>query len=297
MTALSQETRVPIKDRGDELKAMTTSLVDRLAKQINGGYSDHFREFLAFYGKLYSYSPNNVMLMMLQRPDGSAFASYNAWKRLGRQVRKGSSAVAIWAPVFARQEDKQTGETRQMLVGFRPTGVFAAEDLEDIDVNPLPALHRPQPDDVTETFDYLAARAELAGIKVDVMPLNRRMGGFAQGGFRVAINSLIDSRNQVCVLLHEVAHIYLHQRERKDGEPRIRDQQAEAEAESIAFVLSNAIGIEDTLASDYLGHWKVTPKQLNESLERINYGVRKLRDVLDIDGLRTPIDTASVGGT
>lgn len=236
---------------------------------------------LRFYGNLHTYSLNNAMLLMMQRPDGTVFASYNTWKRLGRQVNGGVRAAWVWCPIFAKHPEAAPGEERQVLVGFKPGPVHPAEDLVDIETNPLPALHRDLPDDHQDLFDLLAAHTEVEGVMVQLEALRPTMGGYAKAGHTVVINRSLDSRNRIAVLCHELAHIYLHQREKQQHEA-VSARQAEAEAEAVAYVVMDQLGLSDVMNGDYLRHWQVSAQQLTESLERIHRGVKTLLRVLHL---------------
>ena len=78
---------------------------DALLKKLKDGVqriqtSDEFRNYLIAMSRFYNYSWNNQLLIMMQRPDASRVAGFNAWKDLGRWVKKGETGIAIFAPSF-----------------------------------------------------------------------------------------------------------------------------------------------------------------------------------------------------
>src|SRR5699024_4182063 len=51
--------------------------------------TDAWQQFLTFAQVFHSYSLNNVMLILSQRPTATQVAGFRKWQELGRQVRKG----------------------------------------------------------------------------------------------------------------------------------------------------------------------------------------------------------------
>jgi len=78
---------------------------DALLRKLKDGVqriqsSDEFRNYLIAMSRFYNYSWNNQLLIMMQRPDATRVAGFNAWKDLGRWVKKGETGIAIFAPGF-----------------------------------------------------------------------------------------------------------------------------------------------------------------------------------------------------
>ena len=55
--------------------------------------SDDWQRWLDVASRLPSYSFNNVLLVLAQRPDATTVAGHQAWKALGRQVMKGEKGT------------------------------------------------------------------------------------------------------------------------------------------------------------------------------------------------------------
>ena len=64
--------------------------------------SGAFKEYLRFLAAFHRYSPNNSLLIFLQRPDATRVAGYKRWRELGRQVRRGEEGLRIFAPRFRK---------------------------------------------------------------------------------------------------------------------------------------------------------------------------------------------------
>jgi len=61
--------------------------------------SAEFRNFLVAMSRFHDYSWNNQMLIWIQRRDTTHVAGFNAWKDLGRKVKKDEHGIAILAPL------------------------------------------------------------------------------------------------------------------------------------------------------------------------------------------------------
>ena len=109
--------------------------------------SDTFRSYLQAMSAFHDYSYNNVLLIMMQRPDAERVAGFNTWKLLGRNVKKrppdvpdGKWGIKIITPCFRYEwrEDEETGEKKgvEILTGFGTGTVF---DIKQTEGKPLPA--------------------------------------------------------------------------------------------------------------------------------------------------------------
>ena len=60
--------------------------------------SEDFKRYLRTAATFHQYSPNNVLLILAQKPEATRVAGYKTWQSLGRQVKKGEKAIYIFAP-------------------------------------------------------------------------------------------------------------------------------------------------------------------------------------------------------
>jgi hypothetical protein len=268
------------KEREERLKESTASAVDELCDLINQGATQDFLEAMAFYGKLWKYSRTNQMLIRFQRPDASLVAGYTRWSALGRQVRLGSQGIWIWAPVTKKREDANGKEFKQV-VGFRSVCVFAAEDLEDIEDQPLPELWPKLPDDVEDLYQAVIEKVRDRGFTVDETDLTDGAQGMANT-FGILVQRGLDSRNRLAVLLHETAHMLAH-----IPDPKVKERlltQIELEAEASAFIVLKHLGVSrGDVSRNYLCNWKATAETLTASLDTINKIVKEI--ILMIEGI------------
>ncbi|MGH2173831.1 ArdC family protein, partial [Enterococcus faecalis] len=82
-----------------------------LSQHLNDGIkeylpSDTFKNYLDFASKFQKYSSKNVRLWLAQNPNRRRVAGYKAWKKLDRQVKKGSKALYGYAPYFKDKVEK-----------------------------------------------------------------------------------------------------------------------------------------------------------------------------------------------
>ena len=52
-----------------------------------------------------SFSPNNALMIILQKPSATQCAGFHAWREAGRSVRKGAKGIAILVPLGVDDED------------------------------------------------------------------------------------------------------------------------------------------------------------------------------------------------
>ena len=115
--------------------------------------AEGFRRYLRFSARFHRYSANNVLLILAQRPDATRVAGYEAWRSMGRQVRRGEKGIRILAPVTRKAEDERGKEAARALVGFRTATVF---DVSQTDGEELPQA--PTPEDLEPDPSGVAAR-------------------------------------------------------------------------------------------------------------------------------------------
>lgn len=210
--------------------------------------------------RFHRYSINNICLIASQRPTASRVAGFHTWRTLGRFVRKGEKGIAILAPIVGRKRDNGEDESKTV-VGFRTAYVF---DVEQTDGAPLPEAAQASGDPGTKT-SLLIAAIRAAGIAVEYADELGSALGLSSGG-RIQILNGQSPAAEFTVLVHEYAHELLH---RGADRPASRDTR-ELEAEAVAFVVSNAIGLEVTDASrDYIHLYRGDGKALSESVDRI----------------------------
>ncbi len=267
------------QERAAQMAATVDAACERLAEQLAAGHTQEYLAFLAFHARFHKYSPANALLILSQRPDATRVAGLSTWNRLGYRVRAGERATWIWAPILRKGADTETGEEGETLVGFRPAPVFDAAQLANLDEKPLPNLFTPLPDDVEDLYQRVRARVEAERILVEERPLPMGVQGVSLGG-TIFIRRGLDSRNRLAVLLHELAHELAH---RSEGQRTKPVALRELEAESTAYVVGAALGLEIPHSGDYLLGYGLDAAALRASLGTIQALARRVLAVVDGD--------------
>jgi len=253
--------------RTNEDKQLVTQALDALASAVERGESEQFRAYLARLARFHRYSVGNVLLIVLQRPNATRVAGVRAWNRLGRYVRQGEKGIRIMAPIVWRKkkdtrQGSEEGAGAEELVRFRSVCVF---DMAQTEGKPLPefAQARGEPGEYT---DRLMAFAAAQGIQVEFSDALGSAHGLSSGG-RILVRKGLSPAEEFSVLAHELGHELLHRAE--EGRPSSRTVR-ETEAEAVAFVVCEAIGLEAVnAAADYIRLYQGSKETLLESLQRI----------------------------
>jgi len=248
-----------------EAREVTSKALEHLSESLAQGESEVLRNYLAAMGKFHRYSASNILLITTQRPDATRVAGYQTWRKLHRQVMRGTKGIVIFAPLVRKTVDtSECGiETeRQKLVGYRAAVVF---DVADTAGNPLPSLSRFEgnPGEYLERLKSLVTESGCA-LKYSTSILPAR--GQCSAGKIILLPDLAPAE-EFHVLTHELAHWRLHFSARRAETTKcIR----ETEAEAVAFVVGQAVGLQTNSAScDYVKLYNGDKDTLAQSLQHI----------------------------
>jgi N-terminal domain of anti-restriction factor ArdC len=191
--------------------------------------------YLAVASRFHTYSLNNQFLIAAQCPTATRVAGYQAWRRIGRWVRRGERGIVILAPITRRRGDVLTGDdalddTEQTpvarVLGFRTTHVF---DVLQTDGEPFPPLAQ---DAVGDPGVHLAALERAiadAGVKLTQVADLGGAHGCSRPG-QIAVLESLTPADTASVLVHEFAHELMHQRSERPTSKIVRETEAEAVA-------------------------------------------------------------------
>ena len=223
---------------------MTTThpeLIEKLTDGIaNLTSSDKWKSYLEFQSRFHTYSYNNVLLIASQAHNATQVAGFNSWKKLGRNVRRGEKAIFIFAPMVYKASGETSDEESKIIRGFKFVPVFDVLQTEGDD---LPSIcNRLVGDDPTNCYEHLVTVANSLGFSVEDHTFSGSTNGdctFESNRIRVEVTNTPAQR--VKTLVHELAHAMLHADESNRS-------LAELEAESVAYVVCQVLGID---SSDY----------------------------------------------
>lgn len=241
----------------DTLDARLAAVHEKLTASVSAlTSSEAWRQMLTVAARFHRYSPNNVLLITVQRPDATLVAGYRTWQQVGRHVIKGERGIAILAPVVSRDQtedgpDEEAGDKPWVLRGFRVTHVF---DISQTDGKPLPEtgpalLAGGSPHGL---WDALAAQVHNAGFTLDRGDCGDANGYTDHRNRHVRVRADVSDAQACKTLAHELGHVLLHG---PDDPPRPRHV-AEVEAESVAYIVGAAAGLPtDGYSVPYVAGW------------------------------------------
>jgi hypothetical protein len=271
-------------DKAEKVRALQERLVAQVEALVTG---EDWARYLAVAARFHTYSPNNLWLILAQRPDlataaGARVAGFHTWRTLGRSVNRGAKGIGILAPcVYRRRGDAErpqdaipadspadspaedTGSAR-VLRGFRVVYVFAESDTSG---QAIPDVRPVLLEGEGGLWDALAVQVAAAGFSVSRGDCGTANGctNFAERTVTVAEH--LSGRMAEKTLIHELAHCLLHDASRVSTD---RDL-AEIEAESVAYIVCNALGIDSASYSlAYVAGWSGgSVERIRRTAERV----------------------------
>lgn len=266
----------------DQAKEIIDNHLDQLSKALDSGHSEQLTEFLGTMARFHRYSLGNLMLIMAQRPDATHVAGFATWKSLGRYVKEGERGIAILAPMIFRKEapsepqkspDTPSDSEEEISTRFRVVYVF---DVTQTDGEPLPEFAKVtgDPGDYSERLRGLVRQLS---IELEYSDALHGALGVSQGG-KILIQPGLDPAQEFTTLVHELAHELLHKKEARPGTTRT---QREMEAEAVAFVVAQAVGLDTgTASSDYIQLYRGDKELLMQSLGAVRQAAAQILDAI-----------------
>ncbi len=254
--------------------------------------SETFKNYLDFARQFRQYSYRNKILIKGQNPKASLVAGYRAWQDKGRQVQRGQKALKIFVPNLGAKKDNDGNYSRDKegniikeVKGFYLASVY---DVSQTEGEPIPKpiyelegnINNPQ------KFDwYIKAITKLSPVPIQFSEIE----GTAKGFFvptenQITIRPGMSESQTIKTMLHEVTHSILHNNDIPIfGSPEYARQ--EIEAESVAYMVANSLGIETQEYSfGYLASWTdlgLSLENLEKSLDLICNQAQKMMGELD----------------
>ena len=312
-----------MKGQSDKIKELTEKLEAGIKEVFT---SDRYREYLSVMNKFHSYSFNNSMLILLQKPEASYVAGYKTWEMLDRHVRKGEKGITIVAPCpyktikTVEVLDDKTGQVKRDSYGnpmmeekeiqyasFRAVSIF---DISQTEGRPLPELAEELKGEISDYKVLMDSIREVAPVPIYFESWEgSKKGHYDLGKKEIVIKSGMSELQTVKTAIHETAHSILH----KDR-AHIRDSATmEVEAESTAFIVCQHLGLDTSDYSfGYLAGWssdKTLPvlksslqtiqKTAHEVIENLDRAILKNTNNLDISLsiADEPIKISGIGDT
>ena len=268
----------------EQAKQIASKAIEELSQALESGHSETLRTYLAAIGRFHRYSLRNVMLIATQKPTATHVAGFHTWHELGRFVKKGEKAILILAPIVrtkthnVRQTETDESSTA---VGFRAAYVF---DISQTDGQELPEIDnvKGDPREYRERLGkFVTDQGILLEYSQDIAPAR----GTSAGG-KITLLPGQTPAEEFSTLAHEVAHELMHRNERRASTSK---RSRETEAEAVAFVVCQAIGLETgSAAQDYIQLYEGDAKLLSLSLQYIQQTATRILNAIGGGEVPTP---------
>lgn len=280
--------------QNDKIKELTDKLEAGIKEVFT---SSRYREYLSTMQKFHSYSFNNSMLILLQKPEASYVAGYKTWETLDRHVRKGEKGITILAPCPYKTKkaveviDTETGQVKRDTQGnpikeekeityasFKAISIF---DYSQTEGKPLPELAQELKGEIPNYMILMDSVRDIAPVPIRFESWEQsKKGHYDLTNKEIVIKSGMSEMQTVKTAIHETAHSILH----KDKEHLKDSATMETEAESISFIACQHLGLDTSDYSfGYLAGWssdKDLP-ELKSSLQIIQRTSHELIENLD----------------
>lgn len=301
--AVTGTARTNLERQGD-----LTSTLERLREGVQSlSTSEGWKAWLQFAACMPTYSVNNQLLILAQRPTASAVASYTSWKSLGRQVVRGEKGIRILAPTKRAvtdvdDEDRLAspagGSLRsghnvpphRVVTGYRTVSVF---DVSQTTGAPLPEPQRPSllsGDAPPGLWEGLATQVQQAGFHLERVPSAAAIGGANGvtdfGSRTVQVRADVSPAQAAKTLAHELGHVLLHDPAYGASPTGPCRDDKEVEAESVAFIVLAHAGVDTSEYSfGYVAGWATgaQPDAIRAHAQRILDASRTIMAALPHD--------------
>ena len=254
-------------------RSKVAEIHQRLVQQVESFVaSEDWRSFLNVAARFHRYSANNVMLILSQSPYATNVASFTTWKSLGRAVKKGEKGIRILAPCRYRVEDsgggavQGTNRDQWRLRGFKVVHVF---DVSQTEGQALPTTQLPrllEGEAPVGMWDTLCRMVRDRGFSIHRADCGEANGLTRFTSREVVVSDTLSDAAAAKTLCHELAHVRLH--ERAIGS--MGRELIETEAESVAYIVSNAFGLDTAEYSiSYVANWAQSSDLVKSTMQRV----------------------------
>ncbi len=232
--------------------------------------SQGWRRWLRVRAQFRDYSFANTILVAFQRPEATHVAGFRAWLGLGYCVRRGETAIRIWAPMppskSAVRAWREAGSPpdQEPRTHFRLVPVFDRSQVDPLPEHrggpaPLEPPHQPVIGDRLERLRQPLTDFA-AGLKSEVVfePIPGAAAGYHEPATgRIVIDNGADrSPNaEIQTLVHELAHLLIRA-DCRDEDPKLSYRAEEVVVESVAYTVCAGLGLDTSGDSaPYLAGW------------------------------------------
>lgn len=305
-----------MKNTKEKKQSKVKDLIDELHNGVEKFYNgDEWEKYLTFTSKFINRSPNNQLLIWFYGGEETSMVmGYKQFiNKLNRIVVACVKCRAIknndctckkitpprripqLAPATFKktEKNKDTGEDEENeYLYFRVVFVFKYTDTEQIEgkkfISDVDSVVKPL---TIEYEDYDKMHRKLVNIikdnkfsfRFDSWDDTKLNGWCDYTNKEIVVRSNMAQSQIIKTTIHEIAHMFAHDREIV-GNARKPRQLAETEAESVAFVVGNMIGLDTSQYSiGYVAGWSNNEEFiLQKSINTVTATARKIVQLLGV---------------
>lgn len=283
-------------------KTAIKEITDKLEQGIQDLFtSEKYKKYLSAMSKFHNYSPNNIILIAMQKPDASHIAGFQSWqKNFERHVKKGEKGIKILAPapyqitvnkevkdangfaVIGQDGRPEMQEVKMTVPAFKLATVF---DISQTEGKELPTIVQELTGNVKNFDLFINAVKGISPVPIRYENISSGAKGyFSSGNQEIVINAGMPKMQTVKTLVHELAHSKLHDAKSNPDFIKKDQRTREVEAESVAYTVCKYYGLKtDEYSFGYIGAWssgKELP-ELKKSLDTIRTVAADIIDGID----------------
>lgn len=286
-------------DIKDKLKEITDKLEQGIKELFE---SERYKTYLTVMSRFHSYSYRNSLLILMQKPDATYIAGFNAWKNhFKRHVNKGEKGIQILAPAPYKVKvkmQKLDPETQKPILDnngnpvieevevvkpfFKPVYVF---DISQTSGEPLPELVTELKGNVEHYDAFLESLKKISPFPIEFEDIKGTAKGYCDPvNKKIVIKKGMSEIQTIKTAIHEITHADLHSEPHLLLEEKKDRKTKEVEAESVAFAVCSHFGIDTSDYSfAYVASWSSTKElqELKNSLDTIQKQAAELINKID----------------
>lgn len=288
LTPEEQQARKEAKK--EKVNALSEELEKGVISVLN---SDEYASYLKFMSSFHNYSFNNSLLIYYQSKKlgftPTMVKGFQTWKKDGRFVKKGAKALQIFAPVPTKykkeveNEDGTKEEKEVEYLSFKPTYVFDISQTEGAEVPHITNELLVKVDNF-ESLINLLIELSPCPVKFENIQASNVYGYYDLVKNYIAVKNGIGETQAVKTLIHEISHAVMHNR-KIQGLENITKEDREIQAESVAYIISNYLGLETSgysfgYVASYVGN-KEKIENFQKNLKIIQFCANALIEKLE----------------
>jgi antirestriction protein ArdC len=247
------------KQRRTEQRELVTTSIEQLRS------SDGWQQYLRTRAVFRSYSPRNVLLIMLQHPTATRVAGFRTWLKLGYAVQKGQTSIKIWAPCPPTKERLQAWQDagadpdQQPRTHWRLASVFAQDQVAELpppaQPAPLdpPAMAEIRGDNHADRLAHLEQLVTELGYRMRVTDTGHAEGIHHGAEKLIEISDRLEPNGRLAAGIHEVGHALVAL---DPLAPKLTYAEEELIVESVAYCVCQTLELAtDANSIPYLTSW------------------------------------------